>query len=48
LAGVNINDKYGFIDKTGKVVIEPKFNSVGDFKDLQVFTTMKKEKIWLY
>ena len=25
--------KYGFIDKSGKVVIEPQFGEVGDFSE---------------
>ena len=27
------NDKYGFIDKTGKFVIQPQFYRVGDFSE---------------
>ena len=27
------NDKYGFIDKTGKFVIQPQFDRVGDFSE---------------
>ncbi|EAJ4643563.1 WG repeat-containing protein, partial [Campylobacter coli] len=29
LAGVGLNGKYGFIDKSGKIVIEPKFDDIG-------------------
>ena len=30
---IKLNGKYGFIDKTGKVVIEPKFDAVSDFSE---------------
>ncbi len=33
LAGVKIENKWGFIDKTGKVVIEPEYESVWPFFD---------------
>lgn len=33
LAGVRIEGKYGYIDRTGKVVIEPKFDLVGPFRN---------------
>lgn len=33
LAWIGINGKYGFIDKTGEVVIGAKFSDVGDFHD---------------
>ncbi|EOA6136260.1 WG repeat-containing protein, partial [Campylobacter coli] len=29
LAGVELNGKWGFIDKSGKIVIEPKFDDIG-------------------
>jgi len=32
-AGVKIKDKWGFIDKTGKVVIEPKYDMVWPYFD---------------
>ncbi|EPU0168906.1 WG repeat-containing protein, partial [Campylobacter coli] len=28
LAGVKLNGKYGFIDKSGKIVIEPIFDDI--------------------
>jgi hypothetical protein len=31
LAGVSIDGKYGFIDKTGKIVIQPQYDYVEDF-----------------
>ena len=31
LARVYINNKYGFIDKTGKIIVEPQFDSVYSF-----------------
>ena len=33
MACVEINDKYGYIDKTGKMVIEPQFRSATEFSD---------------
>src|SRR5690606_38660524 len=33
LAAVNKNDKYGFIDTKGKVVIEPKYDWASSFSD---------------
>ena len=33
LAEVELNDKYGFVDKTGKEVIPPKYVQVGDFHE---------------
>ena len=33
LAAVKINDKWGYIDKTGKIVIEPKFQLARDFNE---------------
>ncbi len=33
LASIEENCKYGFIDKTGKIVIKPKFDWVDDFKN---------------
>ncbi|EKN0144217.1 WG repeat-containing protein, partial [Campylobacter coli] len=29
LAKVELNRKYGFMDKNGKIVIEPKFDDIG-------------------
>ena len=31
LAEVRLNDKYGFVDKTGKEVVPPKYDYVGEF-----------------
>nr|WP_230400539.1 WG repeat-containing protein [Campylobacter coli] len=31
MARVELNGKWGFIDKSGKFVIEPKFDEVGAF-----------------
>ncbi|EAK1349894.1 WG repeat-containing protein, partial [Campylobacter coli] len=28
-----LNGKWGFIDKSGKIVIEPKFDGVGNFSE---------------
>jgi WG containing repeat len=37
--GCELCGKWGFIDKTGKVVIEPRFEAVNDFSEgLAVFT----------
>ncbi|APA52029.1 hypothetical protein BLD35_02145 [Campylobacter coli] len=33
LAKVELNRKYGFMDKNGKIVIEPKFDGVGNFSE---------------
>ena len=33
LVRVEKDDKYGYIDKNGKVVIEPQFGEVGDFSE---------------
>ncbi|PPJ62334.1 WG repeat-containing protein [Cuspidothrix issatschenkoi] len=33
LASVNIDDKWGYIDKTGKIVIPLQFNKVGNFHE---------------
>ena len=33
LAYVNINDKYGYVDRIGNIVISPKFDSVRSFRD---------------
>ncbi|MFH5163641.1 WG repeat-containing protein [Campylobacter coli] len=33
MAKVELNRKYGFIDKSGKIVIEPKFDGVGNFSE---------------
>ncbi|EFV4699761.1 WG repeat-containing protein, partial [Campylobacter coli] len=33
LARVELNRKYGFMDKNGKIVIEPKFDSIWDFSE---------------
>ncbi len=33
LAGVRINGKHGFIDKTGQIVIEPRFISASQFSN---------------
>src|SRR5262249_47671462 len=33
LAAVSLNGKYGYIDKTGKMVIEPKFSGAGEFHE---------------
>ncbi len=33
LIGVNIDYQYGFADKSGSVVIEPRFDNVGDFSE---------------
>jgi hypothetical protein len=30
---VKIDGKYGFIDKTGKVAIQPKYDTAGSFRD---------------
>ncbi|EHC9042961.1 WG repeat-containing protein, partial [Campylobacter coli] len=29
LAGVKLNGRWGFMDKNGKIVIEPKFDDIG-------------------
>ena len=41
LLRVEKDDKYGYIDKNGKVVIEPQFGEVGDFSE--GFATVKIE-----
>ncbi len=33
LAGVKIDDKWGFIDETGKTIFKPQFQEVGDFNE---------------
>lgn len=33
LAVVGVKGKFGFIDMTGKIVIEPQFTAIGDFRD---------------
>jgi hypothetical protein len=33
ITSVKINEKWGFIDKSGKVILEPKFEAVGSFKN---------------
>jgi len=33
LGRIKVGDKWGFIDKTGKIVIEPQFIEAGDFSD---------------
>ncbi|ECS1419287.1 WG repeat-containing protein, partial [Campylobacter coli] len=30
---VGLNGKWGFIDKSGKIVIEPKFDSIWSFRE---------------
>jgi len=30
---ISVNDKWGFIDKTGKVVVEPRYDSIDEFND---------------
>ena len=30
---VKVDDKYGYIDKTGKIVIEPRFDNAKDFSE---------------
>ncbi|HEE9620303.1 TPA: WG repeat-containing protein, partial [Campylobacter coli] len=32
-AKVELNRKYGFMDKNGKIVIEPKFDSISSFRE---------------
>ncbi|MEN7793072.1 WG repeat-containing protein, partial [Clostridioides difficile] len=43
LAGVKIGDKWGFIDKEGKIVINPIFNDLQPFKENLAFV-MKDDK----
>ncbi|ENA9430640.1 WG repeat-containing protein, partial [Campylobacter coli] len=33
LAGVKLNGRWGFIDRSGKFVIKPKFDSIWDFSE---------------
>ena len=44
LAVVELNGKYGYINKLGKFVISPKYKYAGDFKDGLVFVSAKDEK----
>jgi len=30
---ISVNDKWGFIDKTGKVVVEPRYDLIDEFND---------------
>lgn len=41
LAVVKLNDRYGFVDKTGKEVISPKYDSVGYFSEGLVTVLLK-------
>lgn len=34
LVGLKVNDKWGFLDRTGKIIIEPRFDAaVGSFSE---------------
>jgi hypothetical protein len=35
LAAVKIGGKWGYIDKTGKIVIKPQFDEAGDFQKVE-------------
>ncbi len=39
--------KWGFIDKTGKVVIPLKYDGVGDFNEGKVDVLLDGKKMWL-
>jgi len=48
LAAVRINDKWGYIDKTGQIKINPQFDDAGPFKDgLARFTKKVNENEYL-
>ena len=44
LAFIQVKDKYGFIDNSGKTVINPQFESIGDFSDGLAAVSTKKDK----
>jgi hypothetical protein len=44
LAFIQVKDKYGFIDNTGKTVINPQFESIGDFSEGLAAVSTKKDK----
>ncbi len=44
MASIKIKDKWGFIDKDGKVVINPQFDKVLEFKEGLAGVAMKKDK----
>jgi len=44
LAFIQVKDKYGFIDNTGKTVINPQFELVQDFSDGLAAVSTKKDK----
>ena len=53
LASVKIKDKFGFIDNSGKIVINPQFDGISDFSDGLAAVGNKKDKdsedlIWGY
>lgn len=41
------NGKFGFIDKKGNVVIEPKFDDVQDFSEDLALVTLNKQKVFI-
>ena len=43
LACIKVNDKYGYIDKTGKFVIEPQFDFAQNFSDGLALIAYEKE-----
>ena len=46
LACINIDDKYGYIDKTGKVVIDRIYESAWPFKSGEALVKLDGE--WIY
>lgn len=53
LYSIKVNDEYGFIDKTGRVIIKPQYDDVWDFNEglapvenlTELKSIMKKEKL---
>ena len=43
LAVIKVNNKYGYIDKTGKVVIEPKYDLASPFNEGYAWVTINNE-----
>jgi hypothetical protein len=46
LACIKVNDKYGYIDKTGKFVIEPQFDFAQNFSDGLALIAYEKERVY--